>query len=160
MRHCPQPTNNTGKCNLQTKNKRLADVCGMVKPKVSFEEKTGLCLTSSLSRTDSEGNFYLSALNLQTNEITLPRISDIALFKFLSPQQAETLTPIEPQLPTLAKFKNLDDFEKEINQLIIDEEFNADSQPLRPKPDYKSIWFPTPETCKNPTALKGVEKRC
>ena len=149
----------TLKCNLQTKNKRLADVCGIVEPKVSFEEKTGLCITSSLSRTDSEGNLYLSALNLQTNEITIPRNSDIALFKFLSPQQAETLTPIEPQLLTLAKFKNPDDFEKEINQLIIDEEFNADSQPPRPKPDYKRFWFPTPEACKYPTALKGVEKR-
>ena len=124
-----------------------------------MKKKTGLCITSSLSRTDSEGNLYLSALNLQTNEITIPRNSDIALFEFLSPQQAEALIPLEPQLLTLAKFKNPDDFEKEINQLIIDEEFNADSQPPRPKPDYKRFWFPTPETCKNPTALKGVEKR-
>ena len=29
----------TLKCNLQTKNKRLADVCGIVEPKVCFEEK-------------------------------------------------------------------------------------------------------------------------
>ena len=41
-------------CNLQTKNKQFADVCGIVEPKVSFEEKTGLCITSFLSRTDSE----------------------------------------------------------------------------------------------------------
>ena len=94
------------KCNLQMKSKRFADVCGIVEPKVSFEEKTGLCITSPLSRTDSDGNLYLSALNLQTKEITIPRNSDNAFFKFLSLQQAETLTPIEPQLLTLAKFKN------------------------------------------------------
>ena len=141
------------------KSERFADVCGIAEPKMSFEEKTGLCITSSLSRTDSDGNLYLSALNLQTIEITISRNSDNALFNFLSPQQAETLTPIEPQLLSMAKFKNPDDFENEINQLIIDEEFNADSQPPRPKPDYKRFWFPTPETCKNPTALKGVEKR-
>ena len=68
----------TVKCNLQTKNKRLAHVCGIVERKVSFEEKTGLCITSSLSRTDSQGNLYLSALNLQTNDITIPRNSDVA----------------------------------------------------------------------------------
>ena len=149
----------TSKCNLQMKSKQFADVCGIAEPKVSFEEKTGLCITSSLSRADSEGNIYLSAWNLRTNEITIPRNSDIAIFKFLSPQQAETLTPIKPQLLTLAKFKNRDDFKKEINQLINDEEFNAHSQPPRPKPDYKRFWFRTPETCKNPSALKGVEKR-
>ena len=45
----------TLKCSLQTK-KLFADVCGIVEPKVSFEKETGLCITSSLSRTDSEGN--------------------------------------------------------------------------------------------------------
>ena len=149
----------TLKCNLQTKNRRFADVCGIVEPKVSFEEKTGLCITSCLSRTDSQGNLYLSALNLQTKDITIPRNSDVAYFKLLSPQQAETLTPIDPQLLTMAKFKNPDEFEHEINQLIIYEEFNGDSKPPRPKSGYKKFWFPTPETCKNPTALKGVEKK-
>ena len=42
---------------------------------------------------------------------------------------------------------------------MVDEEFNSDSQPPRPKPDYKKFWFPTPETCQNPTALNGLEKR-
>ena len=48
-------------CNVQMKSKRFADVCGIVEPKVSFEKRTGLCITSSLSRTDSDGNLYLSA---------------------------------------------------------------------------------------------------
>ena len=73
------------KCILQTKDKRFADVCGIVEPKATFEENAGFCITSSLPRTDSEGSLYLSALSLQTNEITIPRNSDIAYFKYLSP---------------------------------------------------------------------------
>ena len=139
--------------------KMFTDVCGIVEPKLSFEVKKGLCITSSLSRTDSNGYLYLSALNLQNIDITIPKNSDIAFFKFLLPQQAGTLTSIDTQLLTLAKFINPDDFVKEINQLIIDEEFNSDSQPPRSKPECKNIWFPTPETCTYPEGLQGVEKR-
>ena len=101
----------TLKWNLQTKSKRLADICGIVERKVSFEGKTGLCITSSLSRIDSQENLCISAINVQTIEIAISRNSDVAYFKFLSPQQAETLTPIDAQLLTLAKFKNPEEFE-------------------------------------------------
>ena len=117
------------------------------------------CASRHLSRTDSNGNLFISALNLQNIEITIPRNSDIALFKFLTPQQAETLTPIDPPLLTLAKIRNPENFAQEINQLIIDEEINSHSQPPRPKSEYRKFWFPTPETCKNPEKLQGVEKR-
>ena len=52
----------------------------------------------------------------------------------------------------LAKFKNLEEFEHYFNQLIIDEEYNADSQPPRRK-------VRLPERWKNPVALRDVEKR-
>ena len=148
----------TLKCRLLSKN-LFTDVCGIVEPKMSFEDKTGLCITSFISRTDSNGNLFISALNLQNTEITIPRNPDIALFKLLTPQQAETLTPIDPQLLTLAQLRNLESLAQEINQPIIDEEFNSDSQPPRPKPEYRKFWFPTPETCKDPEKLRGVEKR-
>ena len=117
----------TLKCNLPTKNKRLADVCGIVEPKVCFEEKTGLCITSYLFRTNSEVNLYLSAVTVKTNDITIPPTSEIVYFKYRSQQQVEALTPIDPQILTLAKIKNPDNFAHEINQLVNDEEFNADS---------------------------------
>ena len=148
----------TLKCGL-IPNKIFTDVCGIVEPKLSFEDKTGLCITSSLSRTDPNGYLCLSALNPQKNEITIPRNSHIAFFKFLSTQQGESLTPIDPQLLTLTKSINPDDFLKEINQLNIHEEFNSDSQPPRPKPEHKKFWLPTPETCKHPERLQGIEKR-
>ena len=149
----------TLKCNLKLKIKRLADVCGILEPEKSFQETTVLCITSSLSRTDSQGNLYISALNLQRNEITLPRNPHVAYFKCLSTQQAETVTPIDPQQLPLTKVKKTEDFEHEINQLIIDEEFIADSQPPRQNLTTRSFWFPEPETCNNPTALRGVEKK-
>ena len=49
----------TLKCNLQTKNKRFADVCGIVESKACFEEKTRRCIISSLCRTDSQKKFVL-----------------------------------------------------------------------------------------------------
>ena len=40
-------------------------MCGIVEPKVSFEGKTGLYITSSLSRTDPNGNLFISVMSLQ-----------------------------------------------------------------------------------------------
>ena len=148
----------TLKCNLLSK-KIFADVCRIVEPKVGFEDKTGLCILSSLFTTDPNGFSFISALNLQNNAITIPRNSDFASFKFHSQQQAGTLTPIDPQLLTLAKLRNLDDFVQEINQLTIDKKFNSDSQPPRPQPEYEKFCLPTPKTCQHPERLHGVEKR-
>ena len=74
----------TLKCGLLSK-KVFNDVCGIVEPKLSFEDTTGLCITSSLSRIDSNGSLYFSALKLQNNDFTIPRNSDIAFFNFLPP---------------------------------------------------------------------------
>ena len=59
---------------------------------------------------------------------------------------------------SLANFENPDNFAQGVNELIIDEEFHADSQPPRQKPEYKKFFFPTSEVCQNPTALKGAKK--
>ena len=98
----------------------------------------------------------IAAVHLKSNVITFPRISDIAFFKFLSLQQAETLTPIDQLLLTLAKFRNPDGFVQEKGQLLVDENFNADS---RSKPEHKKFRLPTPETCKNPEKLQGAEEQ-
>ena len=74
----------TLKCYL-SRNKLFTEVCGIVEPRVSFEEKTDLCITSSLSKIDAKGNIYISALNLQNTDLTIPRNSDVAILKFLSP---------------------------------------------------------------------------
>ena len=157
MRHCPNQKT-TQKRNPLTRNNRSAGVFSIVESKTRLEEKTGLCLTSSFSRTDSKESLYLSALNLQTNEITLPRNSNVVYFEFFSQQQLETLIPIDPQILPLTKFKNPDDFEQKINQFMKNEDFIANYQPPRSKLDYKAFWFPTPEIREKPSALKYVEK--
>ena len=85
----------TLKCGLISK-KIFTDVLGILEPKLSSEEKTGLCILSSLSRTDSKGYLYYSALSLLNIELTTAKKLDIAFLKFLSPQQAEMLTLIDP----------------------------------------------------------------
>ena len=134
----------------------------MVEPKVNFEQKTALRIMSLLPQKDSNGNLFNSVLNLQDIDIINPRNTEIAFFSFLGPQQAGTLAPIDPHLfsslyrPT--KFMKPEDFVPEINQLTVDENFSSDSQTPRPKPEHKKFRLPTPETCKNPETLQGVEK--
>ena len=132
---------------------------GIVQPNVKLEEKLELFNNTCISRFNSEGYLYLSALNLHNNQIAVHRNSDNACFKFLAPQQSETLTPIHAQLLTLANFKKLDNFPNEINHLEKNEDFNADSQSSRTKPDCKEFWFPTLDTCQNSATLNGVERR-
>ena len=50
-------------CSLLSK-KAFTGGCSIVEANVSFKDETGLCITSSLSRTDSNGNFFFAALNL------------------------------------------------------------------------------------------------
>ena len=138
MLFCSQPTNYTKM--LSPNEKQTIRWCMWYSRTESKVWRTiGLCITSSLSGTDSEGNFYSSALNLQANEITIPWNSDTAYFKFLPPQQSETLMPIDPQLLTLAKLNYPDDYRHEVNQLVKVEKFNADSQPTGPRLVYKKF---------------------
>ena len=61
----------TFKCGVRSK-KIFTDIGGVVEPKPGVEDNLGLCITSSLSRTDSSGYLYLSSLNLQNNDNTIP----------------------------------------------------------------------------------------
>ena len=136
MRHCPQSTNNT---KMQPPN-----------------GKQTICWCMWYSRTQIKlwrknralHCFYLIANWLRKNLVLVcpkpskqwyhysPKFGH-CIFQISLPPTSGTLTPIHPQLLTLANFKNLDHFANVINQLIIDEDFNADKQPGRPKPDYK-----------------------
>ena len=60
------------------------------------------------------------------------------------PIPAETLTLDEAMKGELFQ---------EINQLVQCEDKGKVLQPQKPKPDYKNLWFPTPETCDNPEQL-------
>ena len=59
-------------------------------------------------------------MNLSDNQITLNNQTEIAHFEILNEAQADNLIEIDPQLISLAKMRNSDDFEGELNQLIQD----------------------------------------
>ena len=73
--------------------------------------------------------------------------------------QADNLIEIEPQLISLAKMRNQDDFEGELNQLIQDFHFRKIDTPIGcPPPDYSKLCFPTPETCNDFSNLTPLHR--
>ena len=68
----------------------------------------------------------------------------IARITILTPKQAQYLQPNNPRLLS-------DYFIQNINALIEDSE-------MKVSPSTDELWFPTPENCKNPEKLTGIEK--
>ena len=72
--------------------------------------------------------------------------------------EADNLIEIDPQLISLAKMRNPDDFEDELNQLIQDVHFKKIDTPTgRPLPYYSKLCFPTPETCNDFSILTPLQ---
>ena len=91
---------------------------GLVFPSDHLEDKCSIALTSSLSKIDDTSKVFVSAINLSDNQITLNNQTEIAHFENLNEAEADNLIEIDPQLISLAKMRNRDDFEGELNQLI------------------------------------------
>ena len=120
---------------------------GVVEPSVKFEGKTGLCIT--LCRIDENGLTTFAAINVQPYKITIPAITIVAMFKLLTLEQAKYLVPLEPALLQSEELQN------NLENLIeIKNKTNA-SKPQHPE----KLWFPTPETCKDPSRLNKIERR-
>ena len=135
-------------CHLDGFTDQLANCTGMVIPSKDLEDKTNIALTSSLSKLENDNKIFISAINLSDYPITINNNKQIAFFEILNEAQADNLVEIDPQLISLAKMRNPDDFENELNQLVHDAYFKKfDTITGRPPPDYSKLWFPTPETC-------------
>ena len=145
-------------CEIDDGFKNFDSLTGVVEPIRKFEKKTGLCVLTSLSTVQHKNKIVLSVINVKEHPITVPSHSLIATFTFLTPEQAERLYPVDPQLIALAKLKNSKDFEGELNMLLRDETFDSDRQPPRPCPDYRNFWFPTPEKCSDPQDLTPLQR--
>ena len=146
-------------CYLDEYTDQLANCTGLVIPKKNLEETANIALTSSLSKMDNDNKRYISAINLFDSEITLNSKKQIAHFEILSESQADYLLEIDPHLLALAKMRNPDDFENELNQLIHDIHFQKfDTDKGRPPPDYSKLWFPTPETCTDLSNLSPLQR--
>ena len=108
------------KCNLAKLSDQYQTCTGLVIPSDRLEDKCSIALTSSLSKIDDTGKVFVSAINLSDNQITLNNQTEIAHFEILNKAQADNLIEVDPQLISLAKMRNPDDFEGELNHLIQD----------------------------------------
>ena len=72
---------------------------------------------------------------------------------------ADNLIEFDPQLISVAKMRNPDDFEGGLNQLIQDFHFKKNDTPTGcPPPDFSKLWFPTPETCNDFSLLTPLQR--
>ena len=156
-KHTLQPSSQTVLEGYLSKNAQNLENCsGVVIPNQSFEDSTDIALTSSLSTIDECGKIFISAINLTDHPITVPYNTIIANFEILNTAQAKKLINIDPQLIALAKMRNHDNLEAEINQLVQTEVIGSPKS--RRKPEYDKLWFPTPETCSDPENLSPLER--
>ena len=51
-------------CKLQKENRHLENAIGIIEPSTKFEQKTGLCLMSSISKVDNNLNTKVGVINL------------------------------------------------------------------------------------------------
>ena len=146
-------------CSLAKLSDQYQSCTGPVIPSDRIEDKCSIALNSSLSKIDDTGKVFVSAINLSDNQITLNNQTEIAHLKISNEAQAGNLIETNTQLISLAKMRNPDDFEGELNQLIQDFHLKKFDTPTgRPPPDYSKLWFPTPETCNDFPDLTPLQK--
>lgn len=142
-----------------------SELCGIIEPLESFEKRTEVCVTTSLSKATEKGEFPVGILNLSPNICTIPARTSVGKIKFLTAQQVEFLTPINPQILHVIR-KTAHD--KSESDAMICELYNLspDSRYRNPAKSLNTIqqstqsefWFPTPESCKDPTKLTEVPR--
>ena len=146
-------------CSLAKLSNQYQLCIGLVIPNVRLEDKCSIALTSSLSKIDDNGKVFVSAINLSDNQITLNNQTEKAHFENLNKAQVDNLIEIDPQLISLAKMRNPDDFEGKLNQLIQDFHLKKIDTPTgRPPPDYSKLWFPIPETSHDFSKLTPLQR--
>ena len=107
-------------CSL-AKISSLHQTCtGIVIPSDHLEDKCSIALTLSPHTIDDKRKVFVSAINLSDNQFTLNSPTEIAHSEIPKETQDGNVIEIDPQLISLAKMRNTDDFEGDLNQLIQD----------------------------------------
>ena len=123
-------------CILAKISDQYQSCTGLVIPSGHLEAKCNIALTSSVSKIHDEDKAFVSAINLSDNQFTLYIQSEKAHFEILNESEDNNVSEIDPHLVSLAKMRNSDDFEGELNQLIQDFLFQKTDTPTgRPYPD-------------------------
>ena len=83
-------------CKLPNENAigHLGNAIRINDPSTKFEQKTGLCFMSSISKVDSNLKTKVGVINLLPHSVTIPPNTRISKFTILTPKQASLIVPI------------------------------------------------------------------
>ena len=144
--------------------------CGIIEPLVSFEKRTDLCVTSSISKATEDDLLPVGLINLAGNPVTINPKTAVGKFKILSTQQIEFLTPIDPKVLAVVNEKsNTRDEAVRVLSAIYGMSHKIHRQKrknvvgsinLLEEPEgTREFWFATPETCDDPSRLSKIERK-
>ena len=124
----------------------LGNITGTVEGLPAFERRTNLLVSPALSGTQ-EGRTHVQITNPLDYQITINVGTAVASFNILTPKQATNLQPMtDHQLNLISQYP--DEAEAVLNQIFQDPTAKSDRR-----------WYPTPETCDDPSKLNKIEKR-
>ena len=121
----------------------LGTIQGTVETFPAFERKTQLLVSPKIAEMKS----HVQITNLTSHKITLNPNTTVATFRIMTPNQAKNMQPMSnEQLTLITKYP--DEATNVLNQLFQEPGTNTDRR-----------WYPTPETCDDPSKLNRIEKR-
>ena len=124
----------------------LGDITGTVEGLPAFERRSHLLVSPALNETQ-EGRTHVQITNPLDYQITINVGTPVASFKIMTPKQANNLQPMtNHQLNLISQYP--DYAEAVLNQIFQDPTTKSDRR-----------WYPTLETCDDPSKLNKIEKR-
>ena len=124
----------------------LGDITGTVEGLPAFERRSHLLVSPALSETQ-EGQTHVQITNPLEYQISINVGTAVASFKIMTPKQATNLQPMtNHQLNLISQYPV--EAEAVLNQIFQD-----------PAAKSGRRWYPTPETCDDPSKLNKIEKR-
>ena len=125
--------------------RNLGDITGTVEGLPAFERRSHLLVSPAISET-KEGRTNGQVTNPLDYQITINVGTAVESFKIMTPKQANNLQLMTShQLNLISQYP--DDAQTVLNQTFQDPTAKSDRR-----------WYPTPETCDDPSKLK-IEKR-
>ena len=124
----------------------LGDITGTVEGLPAFERRSHLLVSPALSKT-REGRTHVQITNPLDYQITINVGTPVASFKIMTPKHANNLQPMtNHQLNLITRYP--DEATAVLNHIFQDPNEKTDRR-----------WYPTPETCDDPSKLNKIERR-
>ena len=124
----------------------LGDITGTVEGLPAFERRSHLQISPALSEI-REGRTHVQITNPLDYQITINVGTAVASFKIMTPKQANNLQPMTShQLNLITQYP--DEATAVLNHIFQDPNEKTDRR-----------WYPTPDTCNDPSKLNKNERR-